>query len=87
MAGMVFDLTQEQVDKYEEWCEAIKGKVLAEQARRGIVAPAGMDDEPYYGASGGGVKFVFIPTGIGVVVKAIEHYTGEEIDLTDYDCW
>ena len=84
---MKFELTAAQVEKYEQWCEHIKGKVLAEQARRGIECPLGMDDEPYYGASGGGIKFVFIPTGIGTVVKAIESYTGEEIDLTDYDMW
>lgn len=51
--------------------------------------------EPYTGAIGGRLGYTFIPTGLGVIVKA---YCGlcyrkdpkpetAECDLTDYDSW
>ena len=36
----------------------------------------------YFGAVGGGEQFIFIPTGIGTLVKA--KYGEDEIDLTNY---
>jgi len=38
----------------------------------------------HFGAIGGGYSFEFIPTGLGMIVKA-KRGDGYEIDLTDYD--
>ena len=40
-----------------------------------------------YGFYGGGVEYVFHPTGIGVAVKVRDCYSGQELDVTDYESW
>lgn len=39
-----------------------------------------------YGAIGGGVWFMFCPTGLGDIVK-VRRDDGAEIDLTEIDKW
>jgi hypothetical protein len=41
------------------------------------------------GAIGGGIEFVFIPTGLGKVIKVRKLHKGKtiELDLTDTDNW
>ncbi len=41
----------------------------------------------YYGAIGGGVTYMFTPTGLGVVLEVKESKTGETLNVTDYDNW
>jgi hypothetical protein len=40
---------------------------------------------PYEGASGGGLSYTFVPTGLGMAVSC--NYFGREIDLTDLNSW
>ena len=40
----------------------------------------------YFGAAGGGYSFIFIPTGLGDIVK-VRRDDGEELDLSDIDKW
>jgi hypothetical protein len=40
--------------------------------------------EEYFGAAGGGEQFIFIPTGLGIIVK-VKYGNDHEIDLTDYE--
>lgn len=42
--------------------------------------------EIYVGAIGGGYSFVFIPTGLGIMVR-VTCADGTELDLTDWDNW
>jgi len=45
--------------------------------------------EPYHGASGGAVKFVFRPTSIGVITHVEfngTHYS-DILDITEYENW
>jgi hypothetical protein len=42
---------------------------------------------PYYGAIGGGLEYIFTPTGLGDCLVVREHFTKEEINVTDYDNW
>lgn len=39
------------------------------------------------GMVGGRFGFLFFPTGIGTVVFAVDHTSGEQQDITDYSCW
>ena len=41
---------------------------------------------PYYGTIGGGITFMFTPTGMGNVIRVRESFTKEETDITD-DNW
>jgi hypothetical protein len=40
--------------------------------------------DAYYGAVGGGLHFVFTPTGLGTIV-CVKRDDGYEIDLTDWE--
>lgn len=79
---MEFRITPEEQKVISEWLESIKPMIMA----KSVKDPMG-DIEPYYGAIGGGLTYSFTPTGLGVVVKVKEYYTGEELNLTDYDSW
>ena len=44
-------------------------------------------DKPYAGPTGGQFSYIFTPTTIGCVIKVVNHFTGEECDVTDYENW
>lgn len=86
---MKFELTLDQLTKILEWQKQIDQKVLEEQKQ---TLPnwheLTMDGEyPYYGPIGGDLTYCFSPTSLGVVVKIKHNFTGEILDLTDYDRW
>lgn len=68
---MVFELDNEQVEKYYVWFNHHKNN-----------CPLYMID----GAIGGRETFYFTPTGLGVIVK-VKCACGEELDLTNYEEW
>jgi hypothetical protein len=70
----LFELTDEQWEKVKAWQIEMDAKTAKEQGR----------DRPYHGAIGGAYTFCFIPTSIGLITK-VKHYSGEELDVTDYD--
>lgn len=74
---MPFELTKEQQTRLKTWA--------AEQDK--LVAQRQGKDFAYYGACGGGYTYCFTPTGLGTVVHVKNSITGDEIDLTDFDCW
>ena len=41
---------------------------------------------PYTGADGGELTFCFTPTSLGTIF-IIKHFSGAELDLTDYSTW
>lgn len=44
------------------------------------------EKEPYCGAAGGCYSFIFIPTGLGTIVK-VTCTDGTKLDLTEWDNW
>jgi hypothetical protein len=88
---ITFSLTPNQEEKIRIWlekCEAEfvqKQKLSMSESEWKYLTSDGK--YPYYGAIGGAVQYIFIPTSIGVAVKAKFTPTGEEINLTDYDEW
>ena len=60
----------------EDWLKAVKG-ALAD----GVTLP------PWYGASQGAYVYTFVPTTLGLIIKAENTETGDSIDLTDYSDW
>lgn len=88
--SVTFEVTDEQEKKIEEWREKLKPKILDELRKElgnqfDVLTEKG--ELPYYGAIGGGLEYIFIPTGLGTITKVRECITKEEIDLTDYDNW
>lgn len=79
----MFSVTAEERVQISNWLEKIKPQVLAKAK---IKSPIG-DGEPYYGAVGGGLTYCFTPTSLGTVFIVREHFTGLELNLTDYDSW
>lgn len=88
----MFQLTAEQNQKVNEWLEkVIYPDIVAKQKKDPFFSQMIIEDEngvehPYTGAIGGGLTYQFSPTGLGMVVKVI-WYTGEELNVTDYDIW
>jgi len=74
---MQFTLTEEQVKKVIEF----------EKTQDTIVAMEQGLDMPYYGAVGGSLKYIFIPTSIGTIAKVYHVATKEELDITNYEDW
>ena len=87
----IFSLTSEQEHKLKIWLEEQEKFLL--QKQKNIMSESEWRDltsngeYPYYGAIGGGIRYMFNPTSLGVVVKVEYTPTGEQIDLTDYDQW
>jgi hypothetical protein len=83
---MIFEITKEQQEKINLWFENLKPQILEVMEERKIPAVFG-DGEPYYGAIGGGITYHITPNSIGFGITVEEYYTGEKLDITDYDSW
>jgi len=79
---MKFEVTEKQQEKLRRWLEEIKPDVM----KLSKPDPFG-ENEPYYGAIGGGLTYEFTPTGIGDILIVRETYTQKTLNLTDYDSW
>ncbi len=87
-----FELDADQVAKYEAWSlEQDKIAVAKQKAETknpdAFMVSCWDAGHPYYGAIGGSDIFKFCMTSIGTSCKVTNTYTGETIDLTDYDSW
>lgn len=89
-----FSLTDNQTIRLCQWT-AEQNRVAVEEQRKN--PPAHVSREllescwesgyPYGGAIGGSLTFMFTPTGLGVVTKVRDAFTGQELDLSDYGDW
>jgi hypothetical protein len=92
--NMRFELSDDQVKKIEVWrAECAKKSVEIQMAdppkgvSMDILKCSWESGYAYGGAIGGSTTFLFTPTSLGVVVKVRDSFTGEEIDVTDYEDW
>lgn len=44
-------------------------------------------NQPYYGACGGPLEYIFVPTSLGIIEKVRHSVTKEELNLTEFDLW
>ena len=65
----------------DSWVESLKPKILALSP-----CPLG-SEEPYYGATGGGITYSFTSTSLGTIVTVKEAITGEELNVTQALNW
>jgi hypothetical protein len=89
---MKFELSETEIETFNKWAEEQKKKVIAIQ-KESIKDPDPFYKMcwelgfPYAGAIGGHFSFRFTDTSIGTVVVAIDNFTKEECNLTDFSCW
>lgn len=85
-----FELTKEQLSQLNEWVRGVEQRAAVLQVEKAKLKGWGFPYPrplPYHGAIGGGLKFTFVPNGIGVYCKVTEAITDESIDLSDYGDW
>lgn len=82
-------LNTDQVNKFEKWRKEQDEIRMQHQLDSGDthLVDYAENGVAYYGASGGSITLSVTPTGIGAVLKVKHNYTGEELDLTDYESW
>jgi hypothetical protein len=73
-----------------EWVASLRAEILAIQNAGSKLS--GIDDsitggEPYYGATGGGLSYTFIPTSLGTIITVKETITGKELNVSDALGW
>jgi hypothetical protein len=74
-----FGLTQDEEEKINVWLHTIEPRPLDFVSRLGL----GLPTNPPFPT----LEYCFIPTGIGVSITVREVYTGQTLDLTDYESW
>ena len=80
-----FTICKTQIDKLTAWREGLLPKQIEISKAQ---FPDYPDDwHPYSGAIGGSLQYSFTHTSLGTVVKVTDSFTGEAIDLSDYEMW
>jgi len=89
-AGGSFGLNRAEQGAVDAWYKSLLPEILAIQkpglAKSGLSDIVG-DDEPYYGATGGGLSYTFIPTSLGTIITVKEAITGKELNVSDACDW
>lgn len=92
MKALEFTVKPSDLEKIDTWLHStVYPPILVEQLEDPDVSQFIVEDErgrlyPYTGAIGGELTFTFTPTSLGDVFK-VKHYSGLELNLTDYDSW
>lgn len=86
----MFSLDEDQTKTLHKWMEEVTKRAVAKQ--KSLVDPDNDlydicsyfwdNDDIYCGAIGGRYTYKFTPTSLGNIVKVIDNYTKEELDLT-----
>lgn len=84
-----FSLNMAEQAVVDEWLAELRPEILAMQKQRykDDASVALMQDEVYYGATGGGLTYSFIPTSLGSVIVVKEAITGKELNVTQALDW
>ena len=81
---MSFGINIAEAAVVNEWVESLRPEIMAIQGKTfDTISP----NEPYYGATGGGLTYSFIPTGLGTILVAKESITGKELNVSDALDW
>lgn len=79
-----YHISNEDMVKIEAWLKEIEPEIMEIMKKDPSLS---RHKEPYYGAIGGGLTYLFTPTGLGVVFEAEEYFTKNRLNLTKYDEW
>jgi hypothetical protein len=87
---MKFEIPEDKFEQFNVWREE-QDKIAAEKQKEDeelckMIEDCGLGF-PYYGATGGNLKFMFTPCSIGVTIQVEHLYTKAVLDLTNYEDW
>ncbi len=88
---MKFEVTKEEQSKIKEWLKnEVEPEILEKQKveyRDNLFIMSILNrGQIYEGAIGGGLTYCFSNTSIGQIFY-VEHWSGKELNLTNYDMW
>jgi hypothetical protein len=90
-AIMQFSVDKEQMVKINKWKSELDKKTIAKQkesmSEKDFSFLTQDGKYPYGGAIGGSLTYSFTNTSLGTVVTVKDGFTGETLDVTDYDMW
>ena len=90
-ANMQFLVDKEQMIKINKWKSELDKKTIARQKESMTAQDFTLLTQdgkyPYGGAIGGDLTYSFTNTSLGTVVTVKDGFTGETLDVTDYDMW
>ena len=85
-----FGLNVAEAATITEWVESLRPEIMAIQnagSKRTGIDDSITGGEPYYGATGGGLSYTFIPTSLGTIITVKETITGKELNVSDALGW
>ena len=88
---LTFSVSESEHQKAKAFIEQCNAELV--EAQRKTMSPEDFEKFtdngrfPYSGAVGGGYKYIFCPTSIGVGVIIRCDTLNKELDVTDYDLW
>ena len=85
-----FGLNIAEAKCIDDWVESLRPEILAIQnagSKRTGIDDSITGGEPYYGATGGGLSYTFIPTSLGTIITVKETITGKELNVSDALGW
>jgi hypothetical protein len=80
----VMEVNRAEQDVIDAWLKSLIPEIMTLQGKD--ANPFG-EDEPYYGAIGGGVTYMFTGTGLGNILIVKEATTGKELNVTQALDW
>ena len=83
---MTFEVSTEEEAIIRKWHKALQKRLIKDKKAQGGSWGCG-PDEIYYGAVGGGLQYIFSPTGVGTILVVQESVSGEQLNVTDANGW
>ena len=86
---VTYSLNKAEQGAVNEWYQSLLPEILAIQKKHQKNSGDNfvMEDEPYYGAIGGGLTYSFIGTSLGTIITVKESTTGKELNVNEALDW
>ena len=87
--GFAFTLNRTEQAAVNEWTASLRAEIMAIQKKgsAGTCFEDIMTDEPYYGATGGGLTYAFTPTSLGTICVVTEAITKKTLNVAEATNW
>lgn len=87
--GHGFCLNRAEQGAVDEWAASLRAEIIAIQksGSKGTDLEGILTDEPYYGATGGGLSYSFTPTSLGTICVVTEAITKKTLNVADATDW
>ena len=88
-ARSTFSLNRAEQGAVDEWIASLRAEIMPIQKRTMADTPFQdiISDEPYYGATGGGITYAFLPTSLGTICVVTESITKKSLNVAEATNW